>query len=725
MWTYIKNLTTQAASRSTTPPWQTTSPTGVPSNLDKKSYRVWCADPKTDHVFFSAVEAVNHNVRPSAGNLPHLVHGFVGDYDSDHLVNMTDQEIRDEITKRTAGKGIQPNHMSRTFSNKLRLVWEFESPIPGNIPAALKKSLELFVKESKANVMIEHGLDECSLDPTQMFEMGHGWYDFGNPKVPSATLQAIYFKAASTTVTQAETSTLIPMDVIADEIERQYPGALNGIQFGNGVRVPLFWLRDNNPSRDAQVGENGIWSYSTNRDFGMHTWGELLGKAFVKDYETQQIGDAVDAFVFDGNNYWLKLPNGRWYAHKKEDAQLHMEFMGFSTKTDKAGMSPAKKLFHHIHQTKRVDNVAPFLFNPSPIVEHGSRLYLNTNIAEAMLPVGTGQSDPTLYWPFIHEYLMDFLDPDPAYDIEPIHYLLSWMKYFWESALDHDPQPGQLVVIAGGKDAGKTLFGKHILGPMMGGSEDATKFILGDTEFNRDQIHKAVWRIDDSAPPESESTHSKYSDKMKALVANMECPFRAMYRDNVTVPWLGRIYLTCNLNSDAQGILPKLSETMLDKVMLFKASNRKPGFFPPKAIVEATIASELPFFLEWLKNDYVIPQGVIPQSNRFGIAPYHHHEIVRTVRQMSPEQNLADLLAIWAKEKLILEPEVRSWSGNPTQLMHELFKMDTHWKNMPRDAKHAGMSLKKLRENKHWRISWSNAKNANVYTISLEPEPGE
>jgi hypothetical protein len=723
MFTYLPNLKSISATFEATPPWQKTSPCGgVPAGISKTAFAKWCSDSTTDHVFFTMTEGLIPTIRVGRDNPPRKVYGVVGDYDSDSLVHKTDAEIVIMIQTAVTKGGIHPNQMSRTFQNKIRLIWIFEKGIPGDPDEMLKQTITLFKSRAKLEQMMP-GLDTTGLEPSHYFEQGHSWTDFGKPLVSVAIMDLCVFSASKKCHIKADSVVGIPLDVVTIEVEARFPGRVAAGDLVVGTRVPLFWINDGISRMGGTVIENGVVCYSDRSTKGFMSWRDIFGSIFVKDFEEKMVEGVLDRFAYDGNRYWVKAASGLWHDHPKENMVPRLKKAGFSdAKVKGMPLTVLEDTLLTIQDQRRVDGSAPFLYVKDPLVQFKGRAFINTSRSVAMPPAGTGETDPSAHWPFIHEYLMDFLDPDPAYPIDPIHYLLSWMKHFWESALEGNPKAGQLVVVAGGVDAGKTLFGKHILGPMMGGDEDATKFVLGTSEFNRDLPGCGVWRIDDSSPPGSASEHSRYSDRIKSLVANSECPYRAMYKDNVTVPWMGRIYLTCNLNADAQGILPKLSGTMLDKVMLFKARDREPGFFPPKYELESTIARELPYFLEWLKNDYVNLPEVIPASHRLGVIPYHHHAIVTTVREMSSEQNLADLLDIWSEEYVMLNPNVEEWSGNPTQLLKELGLSQSNWKMLPASSIQLGSMLKKLRETGYWRIrKWNNGQKANIYTLLLGP----
>ena len=82
----------------------------------KTQYRAWCADPKTKHCFYSAVEGLVPSLRVSAANPPNLMYGLVVDYDCP-----VDDAMIAKIAINGAA-GLLPMWVSRTYSNHRRLL---------------------------------------------------------------------------------------------------------------------------------------------------------------------------------------------------------------------------------------------------------------------------------------------------------------------------------------------------------------------------------------------------------------------------------------------------------------------------------------------------------------------------------------------------------------------------------------------------------------------------
>jgi Family of unknown function (DUF5906) len=717
-WSYLKNTKDTHVTTDTTPPWLKVSNCGgVPTGITKSKFASWCGDVTTDHVFYSLAEGLIPSARVALDNPPRKLYGLAIDYDSDKLPTLTDQECIDMIKDAVTKGGVHPNHMSRTFSNKVRLIWLFEKALPGDPDDLLKASIAEIASRCKMRHMLP-GLDDTCLEPNHYFEQGTNWIDFGKPELDSTIVAGCVFQAGTKLGIKADSSVALPLDKVEDEINARFPGRIMGsIQVG--TRVPLFWINDGIQRIGGVIVENGVVCYSDRSSKGFMSWKDIFGAAFVKGYEDKVIESVLTHFAYDGNRYWIKTTTGEWHDHPKENLTPRLKKAGFSDSRVKgAPLSPVEEATLVIQDQRRIDGAAPFIYNPQELVDYQGKRYINTSVCEAMKPSGTGEVDHSR-WPFIFEYLHGFLEPDPEYKTHPLDHLLSWMKRSWQSAYEGHPLSGQMLILAGDADTGKTLFAKQIMGKIMGASADASSYVMGMTQFNKELLDSGVWRIDDAPPMKSDADHAKFTDHLKKLVANGECAYRAMYRDQTTVAWKGRIILTCNMDAASQGILPNLGLTVLDKMLLFKVRSRAPGFFP--ADVEEIIGSELPYFLDWLLNTYTTPAGVKATSARMGVEPFHHGELVYTVRSMSAEQNLADLIEIWAAEMRAIGQT--HWKGNPTSLQATLNQSEMLRGITPKSSIAMGRYLKKLRENQYWRLTWHNGSNANVYEIDLAENP--
>lgn len=713
-FTHTKNLRDTAVTVSALPPWQIKSPSLIPAGLTKEQFREWSANTSTNHVFYAPVVGVNSGLRISHDNPVALRHGFVADYDSDLLVPLSDQDLIAMVDASLLKKGIRPGWLCRTFSGKARLVWEFDKPVAGEPEVLAEKALENFITQAGVKRLLP-GYDETSSKPNQYFELGTSWTDLQGAPVDSATLSTCIFDAAKRLTLSADSDIEIPIEAVADEIESRWPGQLVG-DISWGTRVPLFWIPDGNPRIGAMIVTNGVVCYSDRAGKGFLTWREILGDAFVRAYESKQVESVLSSMYYDGAKYWVKVMNNRWVPRNKEDVMLHIRAAGFSNQLVKGQrLSPAETALKAVQDTRSIDGTAPFLFDTRETVEWHGEKFLNVSTRMPMSPAG-GDGDPSR-WPWMLDFLSGFLDSDPDITGDPMDFLLAWIQRMWKSARQGRMELGHLVILAGAANTGKSLFAQYILRQIMGGGTDASAYLLAAGGFNKQLAEVAVWNVDDGVSASNFQDHRKFSEMLKKTAANPEVNYHPKYRDSVVLPWRGRVVVTCNTDAASLDIIPQLDGTILDKIMLFRLTDRKPDF-PDSIVLEKIIREELPHFLDWL-DTWVPPIEVSGGSSRYGIRAHHHGELVRSAQEKSQAQNFADLVDMWA-EQMIAAGNTEDWRGNPSQLMQAL--LDSNLKDLARSysPQRAGTLLAQLKATGYSRIlrHMTGAKR-NIYVLQL------
>ncbi len=139
-------------------------------------------------------------------------------------------------------------------------------------------------------------------------------------------------------------------------------------------------------------------------------------------------------------------------------------------------------------------------------------------------------------------------------------------------------------------------------------------------------------------------------------------------------PWW-RISITLNNDPEAMLILPPLDQQISDKLIILRASPYQP-LMPTtspehRAAYAAAISSELPAFSDWLINSFSIPDHL--RCPRYNIATFHHPELAASLRSLSPECDLMDLIdqiffqgpRVSPIEKSAIEIEAALYSASP------------------------------------------------------------
>jgi hypothetical protein len=625
-------------------------PFTVPAFKTKAEYREWCADINTRHCFYSMAEGDNPTVRINIENPVNKLYGFVADYDAP--VDWT--TLHDHLKVKADGAFL-PTWITKTQSGYLRLVWEFDEPLPV-APELAGPVLKRFGDSVRAS-MLAAGFDTCSYKVDQTFELGRDWTRFGG-EVPIHHVRTILLKAANDTTIKTE-DTNIPIEEVAAEIESRFAGRWKG-EFTVGARGPLFWIDDGIDREGCQVREDGMICYSNRAGKGFVSWREIFGKKFVDQYEDKKLGTLIDHYWFNGKAFY-KLLNGGPVTIPKEQLILELRKAGFSPKPKKGQpLSEVEQALLAISNECRVDEVAPVIFSADRVVRYNGCRILNNCKTAAVKPAEDG--DPA-NWPWLHAFITNFF-ADDATGNSTLPYFLAWFRRLYMAVLEHRLDQGQLLILLGPTGHGKTLLTNQIVAQSVGGFGDASAYLSGDTAFNRDLCGSAAWVVDDQTAAATYADQRKFVELTKRCVANPRLEYHAKYADAVSLPWSGRVMMSLNLDANSLAALPTLDSSNRDKVIALRVNSKHKVKFGSNSENEARIRSELPYFLKWLV-DWQVPAHVA-DSSRFGVKTYVDAFIEAAAYDNSSRSAIAEMVEFFAK-KVRSNTGLTKWRGTLTE----------------------------------------------------------
>ena len=607
----LKNLTDETISRFPAKPWEWESEPPAVVLSDKMVFAAWSKKPTTDHLFYTGIEGINPMLRVNKENAPEIIHAIVIDYDGMVL----DDQLATLGSK--LPKDLLPTFTSRSrFSGGARLVWILENPLQVGGQALAEAFLKHAAKELKLKLLAP-GFDEESLRPKQTFEVGTDWKRLGGPLRPE-TVQSWLFKAAmradAKLLNEDKDAISIPLDDIAREVERQFPGRWSG-NFEKGARGVVFFDPTSVNPTAAMVVDEGMICYGQPKTF--YPWKEVLGNEFVRKYDEDRISAATSDIWYAHVSKKLFLKNKRnnqWEEYAEHHLDLHfMEGCKLSRET-------ARSAKYYVIHNKRVAVAQAVVGDPREIVMiNGSRV-LNTWIRNVMNPAaGTaGAYGDSFPW------LAEFFDTrfDKAHDPTGFAkwHLLAWWKFFYKNMYDGSPSNGQAIAISGGTSVGKTLFLDKILGASVGGSADATNLLQGNTSFNSQLMECPVWSIDDGSFTADYNARKKFADLIKKSAATALHEFHKKNQAGLPTLWYGRSVILLNTDPESILAIPKLDVSNRDKFNLYRWVEKSVPF-PSRTIVEETIARELPYMLRWLIEFEPSAHGIV-SNTRFGVDSY-------------------------------------------------------------------------------------------------------
>jgi hypothetical protein len=688
---------------------------------DKAAFRSWSAEKTTDHLYYSASEGVWPTLRVNKATNPlKKLHGFIADYDAKTTLHLVEKQLA-----KWSGE-FEPNWISRTFSDHVRVIWFFEEPLLMDCSSLVDPFLKLAAEELRLKKFLP-GLDEGAwADLSRIYEVGRDWRQIAHSPLSKHQLCEMLFRALKKVRWESD-GPLIPLEVVAEWVEQDFPGRWDG-PFEEGNRGCAFFDPDSTNPTAAIVTEAGMICFSQPKMF--YRWRELFPRR-AKRYNEDRIGGAVADSFYDGRYYWRKNSNGVFIHMLKEDfvTKLKVQYGLHASKDRFESHSEVDAVVHFVHEQRRVDGAIPLLYEQNDVIHSNGKRFVNSSRVRVTRPEETKQEWAENF-PWIASFLDNCWDKVPVACVvkdEPAAYakeiFLAWFKRFYCSALQGCLLKGHALFNVGPVNTGKTLLSVRVVGGALGGYSEASDFLSGATNFNRELIEMPLWCIDDGTLNSDAGSHQKFSEIIKRTVANPSFSYHPKFHDQQRAEWRGRVIVTLNSDATSVRMIPNLDASLEDKVIILKFADQKMAF---PADVEAIIARELPFFLRWL-IDWEVPARIVGE-NRFGIKAFIHEGVRAAAICSGDTGDILEIVEswIWRSGSHLRDTYGVRWHGTATEWITEISKDDGL---RPLASKFTARAIgKRFSEASRIRgtrvtLDPSTAKlNGNRYFISLEED---
>jgi len=252
-------------------------------------------------------------------------------------------------------------------------------------------------------------------------------------------------------------------------------------------------------------------------------------------------------------------------------------------------------------------------------------------------------------------------------------YVYGWLKMGRKAVLEAFPMPGQALVLAGPRNAGKNLFQDIITEALGGRAEKPYRYMVGKSEFNGDLFGAEHLCIADEVPFYDMPSRRVFGSKIKDMCVNSLQSCHGKHKEALTLYPIWRLSISVNDEAENLVMLPPLEESIEDKIMLLKVDQ---AIMPmksdsPRSRVEFwdAVRAEIPSFLHFIEN-YVVPDEL--QESRFGIKAFQHPDLVEILKEMTHETRLMALMEI------IVIPDNGSWKGTLEELETALLEDSTY-----------------------------------------------
>ena len=364
------------------------------------------------------------------------------------------------------------------------------------------------------------------------------------------------------------------------------------------------------------------------------------------------------------DRFCYKAPDGHWTSLCYTTAARLLNVCGMSDEHTPGRPSAIEEYLVDVMQNHVVDWIGPLAGYSDGPCRQGDMNILVTRSIRLIEPKAGD-------WSIISKILDGMLSKEQR------PYMYATLKFGYEAYRDGSDRPVPMIVLCGpasgdGKQdcAWKSAFAKRIICPVWGGRMvDASRYLLGRTEFNSDLFACETLLLDDIKAYGNWLSRHDLSEQLKSILVGATHSLHAKGKDAVPLHPRWRVVMTLNDDDEALRQLPDFAENFKEKAHLFKVREFELPM-PNRTTAEwqaldAKIASQLPAFIYDMLH-WEIPKAI--RSDRFGVRAYHDPELMEALYEMSNEQQLASLMEI----ALVRRTKDGAWTGSAEELRAEL-----------------------------------------------------
>jgi hypothetical protein len=646
-------------------PWDVWQDFPNPPNITSKDeIEKWRTQAKTEHAFISGLSGLDPHVRISQGsqkqemgNPPKKMIAFIADYDAAcadvHIAN---------ISAKPACDPYRPSYICDTFRPGFkRLIWLFEKPVMlgGNLASA-----NAFIKKLASSIRADlwlPGFDDHCLKAHMYYSIGSNWRELPDgASIPHHILQAWAMEADANISFVSSSISPPPLEAIADLVSDRFPGRWSG-DFVLGARGIRFWDPQADNPTAAVVMPEGMRCFTGSS--GFVSWREIFGARAIDDLvgQNQATLRGSVAFANDTRKYWYEHDDN-WVCADKSDFADYLVSKGLDGKKPKgAGLSEIQNFMLQIRNGQSVSQALPFVYMDTGRMEYCGEAYLNISkvkVADPAPPLHDPDADfhtaGQRSFPWMERYLSTFFAPvrqRPKWvpdsvtdkDVQLMHFL-AWHHRFYKSAHLRKPLQGHALLIAGHQSSGKGFFSNGFLGKAMGGFADGSSYLMGEDQWTSDVLRTGLITVDDDQSSVDDRSHRGLTHRLKRLTANMQASYNKKFGSSGRVLWVGRPVITCNLDPESLRVIPDMTQSNADKIMLFLTQPRPENDpLPSSYELDEILARELGHYLRWLK-DWKVPTWLLAGDERFWVRAYHHPTLLETASEQGAVVNVLEML---------------------------------------------------------------------------------
>jgi len=364
------------------------------------------------------------------------------------------------------------------------------------------------------------------------------------------------------------------------------------------------------------------------------------------------------------SSFWYSNRAGTWVAVNTDGVVRKLRADGLSRQVPDGGrLSPLDARLLEVQEDHQVSYAGPLAGHWAGLVENNGNRILVTSSPKLVTPV-PGE------WPLLDAVLSGLLVVDDTDQRQHFH---GWMKVAEAALRARQPQPGQVLVLAGPRECGKSLIQSVITEILGGRSAKPFQYMTGLTPFNSDLFAGEHLVMEDDQPFTTLAARRDFGSKIKDMTVNRDQRLHAKGRDALVLRPFWRVSFSLNDEPENLMALPPLDESIMDKISLFlcrKAEMPMPSVTSDeRARFWDALRAELPAYVHWLQS-WTLPPELL--AHRFGVTHWHHPRIVEEISGLAPEVQLLG----FTDSLLFDSPAPGAWIGSAEELQRQLTGSD-------------------------------------------------
>lgn len=360
----------------------------------------------------------------------------------------------------------------------------------------------------------------------------------------------------------------------------------------------------------------------------------------------QAVADAPLVEPFDGffdkgkKSFWITNSRGEWYEVPEASVKRHLQQAGYSNKKKNGDvLSALESKLVEMQDCRDVAYAGKLAGHNKGMVESCGNRILITESPRLIMP-RRGE------WPVLARLINGML---LHRDVDQRQFLFGWLQVAIGALLAGQIRPGQILVLAGPANCGKSLL-QNLITELFGGRvAKPYRYMVGNTSFNGELFEAEHLAIEDEFSSTNITARRHFGARVKEFSVNEVQSCHGKHRQAVMLRPFWRVSITLNHEPENLMILPPMDDSLLDKFILLKAA-LNPMPMPTETLAQRAefwgkMLAELPAFVHFLLNEFKIEDAF--KSERFGVTHYHHPELIAAIAELSPESQLLSMIDGW------------------------------------------------------------------------------